>query len=315
MKTHTMQRILVVILLAGFLFPGQSEAQRWKRMRYELTYGLGASNFLGELGGADQIGTNQFKDLEFSMTRYVLSGGIRYKLEKWLAIKASLQIGMLRGDDKLTQEFSRQYRNLSFRSPLYELAIQIEPSIIKEQAGARYRLRGVKGRKWMAINTYPFIGIAAFYMNPKAKYNGKWHALQPLTTEGQGQFPTRAKKYSRLQIAIPIGIGFKYGFNRRWSVSLEYGLRKTFTDYIDDVSTTYVHPDYISSGSSDPEIAVSLADPSDGGLGQSGALPFKTAPGQQRGDPHDKDAYMFAIFSLNYKFRKLRKRRRSRPKF
>ena len=120
--------------------PEVTEAQRWKRMRYELTYGLGASNFLGELGGADQLGTNQFKDLEFSMTRYVVSGGMRYKLLKWLSIKGSVQIGMLRGDDALTQEVSRNYRNLSFRSPIYEIAIQIEPSVIKEQAGARYRL-------------------------------------------------------------------------------------------------------------------------------------------------------------------------------
>jgi len=305
----SIRKISIFILLAFFLMPEVTEAQRWKRMRYEVTYGLGASNFLGELGGADQLGTNQFKDLEFSMTRYVLSGGMRYKLLKWLSIKGSVQVGMLRGDDALTQEVSRNYRNLSFRSPIYEIAIQIEPSIIKEQAGARYRLRGVKGRKWMAINTYPFIGIAGFYMNPKAEYEGVWYALQPLTTEGQGQFPTR-KKYSRFQVAVPVGIGFKYGFNRRWSISLEYGLRKTFTDYIDDVSTTYVNADFISAGASgDEEVAIALADKSDG------TYPNKTAPGQQRGDPHDNDAYMFAIFSLNYKFRKLRKRRRSRPKF
>ena len=308
------QRVVIIVLLAGILFPSESDAQRWKRMRYEICYGLGASNFLGELGGADQLGTNGFKDLEFTMTRYVLSGGIRYKLTKWLALKGAINIGMLRGDDLTTQEQSRQYRNLSFRSPIYELAIQIEPSVIKEQAGARYRLRGVKGRKWMAINTYPFIGIAGFYMNPKAQYQGKWFALQPLATEGQGKFPTR-EKYSRFQIAVPIGIGFKYGFNRRWSVALEYGLRKTFTDYIDDVSTTYVHADFIREDSPNAEAAVALANPADGGLGEDGAFPKKTSPGQQRGDPRDNDAYMFAIFSLNYKFRKLRKRRRSRPKF
>lgn len=308
------QRIVILVLLISFLFPNQSEAQRWKRMRYEFCFGLGGSNFLGELGGADQIGTNQFKDLEFSMTRYVVSAGIRYKIAKWLALKGSIQVGMLRGDDVLTQEVSRNYRNLSFRSPIYELAIQLEPSVIKEQAGARYRLRGVKGRKGMVVNTYPFIGIAGFYMNPKAQYDGTWYALQPLTTEGQGKFPTR-KKYSRFQIAIPIGIGFKYGFNRRWAISLEYGLRKTFTDYIDDVSTTYVHEDFIRAGSPNGEVAVALADRADDGLGKDGASPNKTAPGQQRGDPRDKDAYMFAIFALNYKFRKLRKRRRSRPKF
>jgi len=312
---QVLARTFTLIFLGIILFSGIAEAQRWKRMRYEACYGLGASNFLGELGGADQIGTHLMRDLDFAMTRYVLSGGLRYKFTKWLSGKGSMQIGMIRGDDDQTLEPSRNYRNLSFRSPIYEFAFQLEASIIKEQEGARFRLRGVKGRKWVTINTYPFVGIAGFYMNPKAQYNGVWYALQPLTTEGQGQFPTRPKKYSRFQLAVPIGLGFKYGFSRRWSVSLEYGVRKTFTDYIDDVSTTYVHQKYVSAGASNVQTAVELADRADGGLGQTGSAPNKTAPGQQRGNPHKNDAYMFAIFSLNYKFRQLRNRRRSRPKF
>mgnify|MGYP001179527237 FL=1 len=308
-----MKKFTLILLLVAFLFPGISEAQRWKRMRYELNGGLGASNFLGELGGSDQIGTNLMKDLDFAMTRYVLSGGLRYKLTKRLSAKGSIQIGMLRGDDAQTQEFSRNYRNLSFRSPLYEVAVQFEASITKEQVGTRYRLRGVKGRSWLPVNIYPFIGIAGFYMNPKAKYNGVWHALQPLATEGQGQLPTRPK-YSRFQVAVPIGIGFKYGFTRRWSISLEYGLRKTFTDYIDDVSTTYVNEEYLVAGASDAEMAIALADRADGGLGQAGSSPNKTAPGEQRGNPKKDDSYMFAIVSLNYKFRKLTKQGRGTPK-
>ena len=309
-----MKKFTLILLLLGFLFPGISEAQRWKRMRYELNGGLGASNFLGELGGSDQIGTNLMKDLDFAMTRYVLSGGLRYKLTKRLSAKGSIQIGMLRGDDAQTQEFSRNYRNLSFRSPLYEVAVQFEASITKEQVGTQNRLRGIKGRSWLPVNIYPFIGIAGFYMNPKAKYNGKWHALQPLSTEGQGQLPTRPK-YSRFQVAVPVGIGFKYGFTRRWSISLEYGFRKTFTDYIDDVSTTYVNEEYIVAGASDADMAIALADRADGGLGQAGSSPNKTAPGQQRGNPKKDDSYMFAIFSLNYKFRKFTKQGRGTPKF
>jgi len=308
-----MKKFTIILLLLGLLFPETSEAQRWKRMRYELNGGLGASNFLGELGGSDQIGTDLMKDLDFMMTRYVISGGLRYKLSKRFATKASLQIGMLRGDDAQTQEFSRNYRNLSFRSPLYEFSIQFEASITKEQVGTRYRLRGIKGRSWLPVNIYPFVGIAGFYMNPKAKYNGKWHALRPLATEGQGYFSTRPQ-YSRFQLAIPVGIGFKYSFTRRWSISLEYGIRKTFTDYIDDVSTTYINKDHLMAAASDAEMAVVLADRADGGLGQDGSLPFKTEPGAQRGNPMNDDSYMFAIVSLNYKFRKLVNQNRGKPK-
>jgi hypothetical protein len=307
------KRYYIIILALILLIPAISNAQRWKRLRYEAVYGLGASNFLGELGGANQIGTNYAKDLELSMTRYVLAGGLRYKLTKWLSAKGQLNIGMLSGSDQTTEEPSRLNRNLSFKSTIIELSVQIEPQVTAEKTGSRYRLRGVKGRSGISLNTYPFIGVGVFYFNPKAQYNGVWHALQPLGTEGQGQVPGR-EKYSRIQLCIPMGFGLKYGINRKLSIGLEYGIRKTFTDYIDDVSTTYVDPDYIIRGvntgvGGSADVATALADPSDG------SFPEKTAPGEQRGDPADKDVYMFAIFTANYKFRVTKRRRRSRPKF
>jgi len=113
--------------------------------------------------------------------------------------------------------------------------------------------------------------------------------------------------YSRIQIAIPYGIGLKYGYQRNWSFGFELGIRKTFTDYIDDVSTTYVSNEYIRLQKG--ELAAAIADRSDG------SAPEKTLAGQQRGDPKDKDAYIFAIFSLNFKFDLKRRRGKSRPKF
>ena len=282
-------------------------------MRYEWVGGVGASNFLGDLGGADQIGTNYFKDLEFSMTRFVLSIGMRYRIKQKLAASVHLSYAMVSGNDNTTKEPSREYRNLSFRSTIFELAVQIEPALVKETVGHRYRLKGVKGRRWLGINTYPFIGIGVFYFNPKAKYNGKWYALQPLRTEGQGEFKTR-KKYSRFSVSIPVGIGFKYRYNRKWSIGFQYGLRKTFTDYIDDVSTTYVDESYIRDATKgvNSDIAIALADRSEPVDSDDWR---RTAAGQQRGDPTDKDSYMFAKIMVAYKFRVVKRRRRSRPKF
>ena len=310
-----MRKIFTVPLFLAFMFPINSEAQLWKQMPYEIVYGAGVSNFLGDLGGADQVGTNQFRDLEYTMTRSVVSGGLRYKMLDWLAVKGSLQIGMVSGDDKLTKDPSRNYRNLSFRSPIYELAIVFEAALLKEKLGRIYKLPGTKGYMWARYSFYPFVGIAGFYMNPQGEYNGVWYDLQPLTTEGQGTFKAR-KKYSRYQIAIPIGFGCKYRVNDRLSLSFEYGLRKTFTDYIDDVSTTYVDDEFIrSSASGYSQVAIELADRADGDLGQDGSNPSSTAPGAQRGDPHDKDSYMFAILSLNYRFKKLNRIGSDRPKF
>jgi len=296
--------ILVILLLSFNLSIFSQRSARWKRMRYEIFYGIGATNFLGELGGANKQGTNFLSDFEFSMTRPLLSLGFRYMMLERVSTKVMLSYGWLRGDDKTTTEQYRNYRNLSFYTPLVEFAVQGEYHIIKERIGHRYNLRRVRGVKGIKLNTYLFGGIAGFWFNPKGKdQNGKWQSLQPLGTEGQTVSPVR-KKYSRVQVAIPFGIGFKYGIDRKWSMGLELGIRKTFTDYIDDVSTTYYDNDAIKTANGDN--AAYLADPS------SGENPGWTVGGQQRGDPTDNDTYMFMILNLTYK---LRTGRGGLPKF
>jgi len=291
-----MKKTLPILLL--FLCPAFASAQliknRWKAYRTELHFGVGPTNFLGELGGANQIGTHYFKDLEFTMTRYAFSGGVRYKLSPNFAINTHLTFGKVAGDDALTTEFYRSYRNLSFKSNVWELNAVFEAYILKEQIGHRYKLRKVKGRRGFEIGVYAFAGAGLFHFDPKAELNGKVVRLQPLGTEGQGLVTTR-EKYHLTQFCIPMGIGFKYSFNRRWGIGLEYGIRKTFTDYIDDVSKTYYDNEIIKSEKGD--VAAELADRSDG------SFPNVTSAGQQRGDPRYKDTYMFAVFNVSYKLR------------
>lgn len=293
--------ILFFLVFVSNITFSQSSS-RWKRMRYEVFYGFGATNFLGELGGADREGTNFVRDLEISMTRPLFSFGGRYRITETFSTKTMLSYGWLRGNDALTKETFRNYRNLAFRSPLVEFSNQFEYSIIREKQGHRYNLRRVRGLKGFKTNTYFFVGFGVIYFNPKNKYNGKWYALQPLGTEGQGLVPTR-KKYSRISLCIPYGIGFKYGLNRRSNIGLEFGARKTFSDYLDDVSTTYYDNQMIRDARGD--VASYLADPSDG------THPNWTAAYQQRGDAKDKDAYMFLIINYTYK---LYSTRRGLPK-
>lgn len=299
------KKIITILLLLSFTLASFSQrSARWKRMRYEIFYGVGGTNFLGELGGANKEGTNFLADFEYSMTRPLLSLGFRYMFLEKVSGKAMLSYGWLRGDDKSTTETYRNYRNLNFYTPLVEFAIQGEFHLTKERVGHRYNLRRVRGVKGIKLNVYLFAGIAGFWFNPKGKdQNGDWQKLQPLGTEGQNVSPAR-EKYSRVQMAIPFGVGFKYGLNRKWSIGLELGVRKTFTDYIDDVSTTYYDNDAIRATSGDQ--AAYLADPSDG------SNPGWTAGGQQRGDPNNKDTYMFMILNMTYK---LKAGRGGLPKF
>jgi hypothetical protein len=288
-----MKKALLLILTAILIIPAVSDGQRWKRQRYEFSFGAGVSNFLGELGGANQIGTHYFRDLEWSMTRFAVAVGLRYKLSNYFALKSHLTYGRVAGDDKLTEEIFRNYRNLNFFSDIYEFNINFEGAFQQEQVGHRYRLRKVKGLKGYELYTYAFVGGGVFFMDPKTNYQGNIVRLQPLGTEGQGLIASR-EKYRLVQLCIPVGIGFKYTIDRSWGVGLELGIRKTFTDYIDDVSTTYF--DFANYPEA-AKYAQALSDRS------NQTRPNVTGPGQQRGDPREKDSYMFGIFSVNYKMR------------
>lgn len=294
--------LLFIVLLPSLM---EAQSQQWKRYRYEVFCGFGAANFLGELGGADQIGTDYFKDLEMVMTRPALTLGMRYKLSPLWALSTGISAGMIAGDDNTTAEQYRSARGLHFRSPVVETAMRLEFMFLKERAGHRYSLRGVKGIKRLELYPYGFFGVGGFWFNPKGQTeDGKWVALQPLGTEGQSLVPTRSP-YSRVQVCIPVGMGFKYSIDRRWLIGVEYGLRKTFTDYIDDVSTTYYDNELIRNQLGNT--AAYFADPSGGTLPDN-----QSEAGEQRGDPTNNDSYMFITITLNYK---LRTTRGNLPKF
>ena len=293
-------RKLYILLFIALILPGILSAQRsrnrWKAYRSELHFGAGPSNFLGELGGADQIGTDFLRDLEINQTRLSLSGGLRYKLSQMFAINTKLTYGKVSGNDNLTKEFFRNYRNLNFKTNIYELSSNFEFAFIREQVGHRYRLKGVRGQRGFEMSAYGFVGVGFFYFNPKGQKpeSDEWVELRDLGTEGQGISSTR-EQYSNFQFCIPIGLGLKYSFDRRWGIGLEYGIRKTFTDYIDDASKTYY--DNSSLAVENGALSAVMADKS------NKDFPYITAAGAQRGDPRDKDAYMFAIISINYKLR------------
>ena len=280
----------------GFLSPRVRKTKEW-------VFGFGAANFLGELGGANQIGTHFVKDFEFSMTRPSAQVAFRYKFKKHWAVKTGIYWQMVSGSDHLTKEPYRQNRNLSFRSNIYEISSQAEFYFTKEQVGRHYKIKNSKGMKNFNLQGYLFLGFGGFFYNPKAKYDGNWVALQPLSTEGEG-LPGGPKKYSRVSVCIPYGIGFKNALNSEWTIGMEAGIRKTFTDYIDDVSGVYYDNNAILAAKG--QMAADLANPSlydlPGGNVDQVAYGSNTqsGAGQQRGDKKNFDAYMFINITCSY---------------
>lgn len=276
------------------------QSSYWKTQRQELSLGFGISNFLGELGGRNQIGSPFLWDLELSQTRPAAHFDYRYYVAQNVSLRARATYGVMAGNDNLTSELYRMNRNLSFKSDIYEASLVLEFHPFKEELGHFHNLRGVEGQKSSRIGLYAFSGIAGFYFDPKAQFENKWVQLRPLGTEGQG-LPGGPEEYENFSLAIPFGIGVRKALSKNMSIGLEMQYTKTFTDYIDDVSTVYYDNDVILD--SRGEIAAFLADPSlqNPRLLEAGD---PTAAGQQRGDPSDLDAYLFMKFQVHYKLTK-----------
>jgi hypothetical protein len=211
----------------------------------------------------------------------------RYNLNPRLALRGSLFGGHIKGNDAQSNQAFYQNRNLSFRSPLVEGAFGVEFNYMNYATG---RLYGE--RYW--YTPYMIVQLSVFYFNPKAELDGQWYELQPLGTEGQGTSLSSRSNYSRVQVSMPLGLGFKFNIKKRVQISLEYGVRLTFTDYLDDVSGTYVDP--VELAAINGPVAASLSDRSLNQIGMSGRN-----TGSRRGDGAFNDWYSFFGVGITFK--------------
>jgi len=268
-----------------------TKSDHWIHQKKEIIFGVGASNFLGDLGGLNRTGTHYLPlDMEWNVTRPSGHLGFRYRFSQWWATKTLVQYAVLKGDDALTNEPSRRNRNLSFRTHLFELSQHIEFIFYgNERFGARHKIYGLKGMRNKNTITYLFTGVTGFGYIPQGPGDGGWTNLRPLKTEGQG-LPGGGKQYGPISWGIPMGIGAKIGLDKLWRLSIELSYTQTFTDYLDDVSGVYYDNDLIQHhyGST----SAYFADPS------TGAFPTWTHAGELRGDAKHKDGYIFANVSF-----------------
>ena len=270
----------------------------WEANRREIFLAVGATQFMGDLGGRDRIGTQKsIIDWDWAAVRMGAGLGYRYRFKPKWATTTKLYFGYVSGDDAHTNEIIRNSRNLSFRSPLLELSQRIEFNIYThERIGARYSIPGLKGMKSKAEFIYIYTGIGGFFFNPQMNIEGRWTNLHPLRTEGQG-LPDGPDEYKRISISIPFGIGFKVSIGQFWRIGLEMDYHLTFTDYLDDVSTDYYNPQVLASNFGN-----------DAGYASNPAKQNHSwfAPGQQRGNPDDNDAFFYAniVFTRNISYSK-----------
>lgn len=278
--------LLLLLLLGPILSPAQ---QLWKNYRREFSVGLGLANCLTDLGGGIGDG-GRLKDIDLLMTRPALQGGFRYKVHPRFAFRTTLSYVMLEGNDEFSADEGRKNRNLSFRTHVIEWGLYGEFYIRKEPLGKlNVKNWRVSGNKKFDYTYYIFAGIAPYYFRPTAKYQNKWYALRKLNTQGQG-LPGGAPQYSVFSVAFPIGIGGKDIINRQLSIGVDFGMRFTFNDNLDDVSTqTYYDRDILRDEYG--PITSSLSDRRIENRNEEGT----------RGNPDRNDFYFAGFVTLNYK--------------
>lgn len=290
-----MDRTVTKLFLAGaflFMAAGVAEAQTRglkKGRPIEAGIMLGASNYMGELS----------KSVAFNETHPM--GGLicRFNPGSAISLRASALFGRISGtDENYGDDAFRKRRNLSFRSNVVEFSGQIEWNISGYEESQRTQ----------SASPYLFLGIGVFKFNPLARFNyvasvhdaslagydDQWIELQPLATEGQETTKYNDKRrYSLTQISIPFGAGYKRQFGEVWAWGVELGLRKTFTDYLDDISTIYVDDQIV--GGNNGYLAAAMKDRSR----EIGQEPF--ANNDLRGNSSTKDWYFFFGFTLTRK--------------
>jgi len=228
----------------------------------------GFSNYFGDL---------QSKAYTTQQAHLGLGIGLQYDLSSHFSVLSNFNYGRVGASDAYSQKALLRARNLSFQSKIYEGNLLAEYNLFDLN---QYR-----------ITPYVFAGVAIYHFNPYASDTlGQKVFLRPLSTEGEGLagYPDR-KLYKVNQFALPFGGGIKFRVTDQVVIAYEIGLRKLFTDYLDDVSTRYVDQTALLAARGPKAVEMAYR-----GNQVKGSTDTYPADGTVRGNSKHKDWYYFS---------------------
>lgn len=244
-------------------------------------YGLsiGGSEYFGDLN--DHYG--------FKYVRPCGGPFLRVHLTPHIAVRTTLSYAKVGYDDKWnTNDAFEQARNLNFRSDIIELSTQAEFNFFRFSTGELHS----------RFTPYLTGGVGVFYYDPYTYLNERKYFLRKQGTEGQNAGYDQ-RKYGPVSVCFPIGAGVKYWVNPGFNIGFEIADRLTLTDYLDDVSATYVGSDKFPNDPAAPNPAYYLQDRS----GEVGTTPALGRAGKQRGSSNTKDQYLYMIFNISFQLK------------
>jgi hypothetical protein len=270
--------VLSLMIIASASLFNRAQAQfESVVMEGELGLSLGGAHYFGDINTRAKL----------NRPKIAVGGFFRKQFSNYIALRVSAHYAQLGYSDIYNEsnDFQRR-RNLSFNTNIFELALQGDFNFYKF----------IPGDPDHRFTPYVTLGVGIFTYDPYAYLNDEKIFLRPLGTEGQGNslYPDR-KPYGTMAVCIPFGVGVKYAVNERMNVGFELAHRFTNTDYLDDVSTTYIGADkfpLLPDGS--PSVARQMQDRS-----------YETGEiigleGRQRGFSQQKDQYIIAEFTVSW---------------
>jgi Domain of unknown function (DUF6089) len=243
----------------------------------EFGIGIGAGHYFGDLNTRAKLNAPKVAATAF----------FRKNFGNYVALRVGASFAQLGYSDQYnTHNTYMQARNLSFNSKVWELTLQ----------GDFNFFRFMPGEPEFSFTPYITFGAGIFSYDPYAYLRGRKVPLRALGTEGQGStLYADRKQYSSMAICIPFGGGFKYSLNERVNIGFEILHRFTNTDYLDDVSKTYVDPAVFPAN---PD-----GTPSDGFLLYDRSYELGEPIGiigRQRGNSKQKDQFVTAMFHVTF---------------
>jgi hypothetical protein len=310
LQTKMKRYYSIALIIGGLLlaFSYDSYGQKYNPANRYFSIGgcLNAMNYIGDLDPGPSFVSPGIK-----FTRYNFGVTALYRVRPRVSFRGTISWGRIAGSDEKNSNYAaknitRKYRNLSFRNDIIEVKADVVIDLFENRG---------KYNKRVDYTPYVFVGIAYFHHNPKAQTaDGNWVSLRDLSTEGQG-LDGGPKKYSLNQIALPIGVGFRYKLAKHLDLAFEIGWRFTTTDYIDDVGGDYYDKEKLRAAKGD--LAVAMSDRSAEGYATDQGIRDKAtlgtdangnvaisgygSAGDQRGDRKGrKDVYIITGFHLTY---------------
>ena len=289
--------VLILFLVARTFGQSYFYNHRYFEPRWLIEGGIftGVMNCLTDLGGSGRNNRSFMYDLNARNSQITAGGFLQVTCNHVIGLRIQVTFGSVKAYDSILQNGrnspgSRYSRNLHFKSTISEISFitEIHPqSFVSDQ------------EQFGKFQYFVLAGIGRYHFNPKAHFNGKWIELQPLHTEGQGLFNGTIKEsYKRSQWNIQAGGGVRFELNARFHIRCEMVNRILFTDYLDDVSTTYADPSvfFQSFPSEQAILAKSVADRRFKEPGQT------TNAGEKRGNPGNNDTFFHFGLSFSYLF-------------